>query len=45
MASSLAWHEKALEDLKKIDKPIAEKIIDRVETFLVEDPEGRGDGA
>ena len=42
MAYSAVWHEKAFDDLKKIDKKVAKKIVEMVKTFLVEDPEGRG---
>ena len=42
MAYSAVWHEKAFEDLKRIDKQVAKKIVERVKTFLVEGPEERG---
>ena len=38
MAYSVKWQEKAIEDLKKIDKQTAKGIFERVTTFLSQDP-------
>lgn len=38
MSYKALWHEDALKDLKKIDKKDAEKIIEKVETYLTKDP-------
>jgi len=36
------WHEKALRDLKDIDKEKAKQIIDKIKTYLVKDPVAKG---
>jgi mRNA interferase RelE/StbE len=35
---SVVWHEKALDDLKAVDRLTAGKIVDRVKAHLPEDP-------
>ena len=42
MDYSVIWHEKALEDLKKINKDISRKIIDRVKKHLSIEPMSSG---
>ncbi len=42
MAYSIVWHEDALNDLKKINKPTRGKIFDRVTDYLSKDPEKIG---
>ena len=32
------WHEKAIEDLKGVDKKSAKRLIERVKTYLPQDP-------
>lgn len=38
----IIWDEKAVNDLKKIDKSLAKKIILKVDNFLVKDPSKLG---
>lgn len=38
MDFKLIWHEKAIDDLKKIDRIKAEEIIEKVKNYLVHDP-------
>ena len=38
MAYDAIWHEDSLEDLSKLDRPIAKKIKDKVKLHLVQDP-------
>ena len=38
MSYSVKWHEKAVEDLKGVDKKSAKAIIERVETYLSREP-------
>lgn len=38
MAYSAIWHEDSLEDLEKLDKPIAKRIKDKVKIHLLQDP-------
>ena len=38
----IIWHKEALEDLKRLDKPIKQKIFERVEAYLSKDPIGLG---
>lgn len=42
MACSVIWHEKALDDLKALDKQTAAKIVERVKNYLVQNPEKIG---
>jgi mRNA interferase RelE/StbE len=32
------WHEKAIEDLKGVDKKSAKRLIERVKNYLPQDP-------
>jgi mRNA interferase RelE/StbE len=34
----IVWNKEALDDLKRLDKPIRKKIFDKVETYLAQDP-------
>ena len=36
------WHEKALRDLKDIDKEKAKQIIGKIKTYLLKDPVAKG---
>ena len=38
----VVWKNTALKQLTKIDKKIAEKLTDKVETYLAKDPISRG---
>ncbi len=38
MAYSVKWQEKAIEDLKNLDKQTAKGIFERVKTYLSQDP-------
>jgi len=38
LAYEVVWHEDVLKDLEKLDKETARKIIERVKTYLVNDP-------
>lgn len=38
MAYEAIWHEGALKDLKKLDKQVAKKIIDKVKEYLIKEP-------
>lgn len=42
MIYSLIWHERALKDLKRIDKEKAWQIVDRMKTYVVNNPESVG---
>lgn len=42
MAYSAVWHERALDDLKALDRATAGKIIERVKNHLTQDPERLG---
>ena len=42
MAYDVIWHEKALDDLKSLDRQISKKIIDRVKNYLSQSPEKIG---
>jgi len=35
---NLVWHEKAIDDLKKIDRTKAKEIIEKVKGYLIQDP-------
>ena len=38
----VVYLEQVEEDLKKLDKPVIRKILDRIEKYLVQDPKGLG---
>ncbi len=38
MAYKAIWHEGSLEDLKKFDRTIAKKIVEKVKNYLILDP-------
>ena len=38
MGYKVKWHEKAIEDLKNLDKQNAKGIVERVKTYLAQDP-------
>lgn len=38
MAYKAIWHEGSLEDLKKFERTIAKKIVDKVKNYLIQDP-------
>lgn len=38
MSFRIVWNKEALDDLKRLDKPIRKKIFDKVETYLAQDP-------
>jgi len=38
LAYSAIWHESSVEDLKKLDRKIAKKVVDKVKEYLVNDP-------
>lgn len=42
MAYSVVWHEKTVEDLRKLDRTISGKIIERIKNHLSLDPEKLG---
>ncbi len=42
MGYEVIWHEKVLQDLKAIDKKDAARIVERVKTYLVQNPAGLG---
>ena len=42
MDYKVLWHEKALRDLKDIDKEKAKQIIEKIKTYLVKDPVSKG---
>ena len=42
MAYEVIWQEKLLKDLERIDKKDAARIVERVRTYLVQNPAGRG---
>ena len=39
MAYKAIWHEGSLKDLKKFDRTIAKKIVEKVKNYLIQDPE------
>ena len=39
----VSWSKRARESLKKIDAVIAQKIVDKVENYLVKDPVNLGE--
>ena len=41
-AYKIIWHKEALEDLKRLDKPVRQKIFERIEIYLSKDPIGLG---
>jgi len=38
LSYQLKWHEKAIDDLKSIDKKNAKSLIERLKTYLPQDP-------
>ena len=38
MAYKAIWHEESLKDLKKFDRTIAKKIVEKVKNYLIQDP-------
>ncbi|MFZ2053941.1 MAG: type II toxin-antitoxin system RelE/ParE family toxin [Candidatus Aminicenantales bacterium] len=42
MAYEVIWQAKVLEDLEAIDRKAAAKIVERVKTYLVQNPAGLG---
>jgi len=38
LAYNVKWQEKAIEDLRNLDKQTAQGIIERVKTYLSQDP-------
>ncbi len=42
MVYEVIWQEKVLQDLEAIDKKDACRIVERVKTYLVQDPTGLG---
>jgi mRNA interferase RelE/StbE len=42
LAYEVIWQSKVLEDLEAIDKKDASKILQRVKTYLVQNPAGLG---
>jgi mRNA interferase RelE/StbE len=39
---NLKWHEKAIDDLRDLDRKTQKKIITRIKEYLPEDPVGLG---
>jgi len=42
LAYEVIWHEKVLRDLEGIDKKDGARIVERVKTYLVQNPAGLG---
>lgn len=42
MGYEVIWHQKVLRDLEVIDKKDAARIVEKVKTYLVQDPAGLG---
>ena len=42
MTYKIIWHKAALDDLKRLDRPVRQKIFLKVENYLAEDPAGIG---
>ena len=42
MNYDILWHEDALNDLKRIEKKEAERVIEKVETHLIRNPHALG---
>ena len=42
MTYKIIWHREALDDLKRLGKPVSQKIFERIETYLSKDPVGLG---
>jgi len=38
LAYNTIWHEESLKDLKKFDRKIAKKIVEKVKNYLTQDP-------
>ena len=41
-AYKIIWHKEALEDLKRLGKPVRQKIFERIEIYLSKDSIGLG---
>ena len=39
---SIKWHEDALDDLRRLDKPTARRIVNKVSTTLIQSPRDLG---
>ena len=42
MNYKIIWHKAALDDLKRLDISVRQKIFEKVETYLAQDPIGLG---
>ena len=42
MNYKIIWHKAALDDLKRLDISVRQKIFEKVETYLARDPIGLG---
>jgi mRNA interferase RelE/StbE len=42
MNFKIIWHKAALNDLKRLDVSVRQKIFEKVETYLAQDPIGLG---
>ncbi|MEN8153055.1 MAG: type II toxin-antitoxin system RelE/ParE family toxin [Acidobacteriota bacterium] len=42
MDYSIRWHDKAVADLKKLDKDHAKRIVEKIKNYLVKDPLSMG---
>lgn len=42
MNYKIIWHKEALDDLKRLDTRLRQKIFEKVETYLSKDPIGLG---
>lgn len=38
MVYNAIWHEESLKDLKKFNRTIAKKIVEKVKNYLIQDP-------
>jgi mRNA interferase RelE/StbE len=38
LAYKVEWHEDVLKDMEKLDKETAKKIIERIKTYLINEP-------
>jgi mRNA interferase RelE/StbE len=38
LSYSVNWHEKAIDDLKLVDKRSAKRILEKIKTYLAQDP-------
>jgi len=39
---NIIWHEDAIEDLKKLDKSVSRRIINKVKNYLIKNPKKLG---